>query len=271
VARPILFVTDYGLEDGFVGVCHAVMARVAPDVRVIDLTHGVPPQDVLAGALALQEAVPHGPTDAVYLGVVDPGVGTDRRGVALAAGEAFLVGPDNGLLLLAARELGGVERAVSLDPDRVAVGPVSATFHGRDVFAPAAAMLAAGADLGALGDDIDSSWLAVVEPEEPLVAPGRLGTTVLGIDRFGNLRLAVRPEHLGAAGLGDDLVLESGSDPVAVRRVATFADLGEDELGLLEDSGGWLAVVRNGGSAATALGLGRYSPVIVAAAADTVG
>ena len=271
MAPPILFLTDYGLDDGFVGTCHAVMARVAPDARVIDLTHGVPPQDVLAGALALQEAVPHAPPDAVYLGVVDPGVGTERRGVAVGAGEAFLVGPDNGLLVLAARALGGVDRVVSLDADRVAVGPLSATFHGRDVFAPAAAMLAAGADLGDLGSDIDPSGLAVVEPQEPLVAPGRLGTTVLGIDRFGNLRLAVRPDHLGAAGLGDDLVLESGGGPVPVRRVVTFADLGEEELGLLEDSGGWLAVVRNGGSAAKALGLGRYAPVIVAAAADAVG
>ena len=269
--RPILFLTDYGLDDGFVGTCHAAIARVAPDVRVIDLTHGVPPHDVLAGALALHEAAPHAPPDAVFLAVVDPGVGTERRGVALASGEAFLVGPDNGLLVLAARDLGGPSRAVTIDPGRVALGPVSATFHGRDVFAPAAARLALGADLRDLGHEIDPSGLAVVEPDEPQVAPGRLGTSVLGIDRFGNLRLTARPEHLDAAGLGDDLVLGWGGDPVALRRVGTFGDLGPDELGLVEDSGGWLAVVRNGSSAARTLGLGRHAPVVVAAATDGVG
>jgi S-adenosyl-L-methionine hydrolase (adenosine-forming) len=102
VTRPILFLTDYGLEDEYVGVCHAVMARLAPEARVIDLTHGIPPRDVLAGALALSVAVPYAPDDAVYLAVVDPGVGTDRRAVALQAGRALLVGPDNGILGLAA-------------------------------------------------------------------------------------------------------------------------------------------------------------------------
>ena len=271
MTRPILFLTDYGLQDEYVGVCHAVMARLAPDARVIDLTHGIPPHDVLAGALALAGAVPHAPEDAVYLAVVDPGVGTDRRAVALRAGGGFLVGPDNGVLGLAARALGETAGAVSLDPGKVATGPVSATFHGRDVFAPAAALLASGSSLDDLGAEIDPATLVSVEPEDPLVGPGRLGTSVLGVDRFGNLRLAARPEHLGAVGLGDDLLLLSGADPVTLRRVTTFADLGEEEVGLLEDSSGWLAVVRNGGSAARSLGLGPRSPVILAAAADAIG
>ncbi|HEX2031999.1 MAG TPA: SAM-dependent chlorinase/fluorinase, partial [Actinomycetota bacterium] len=203
MARPILFLTDYGLDDEFVGVCHAVMARLAPEARVIDLTHGIPPQDVMAGALALSEAVPHAPPDAVYLGVVDPGVGTERRAVAVAAGGALLVGPDNGLLLLAARALGGVERAVEIDAGRVVSGPVSATFHGRDVFAPAAARLAVSGDLRSLGGGVDPASLVSLEPDEPRVGPGRLTTTVLGIDRFGNVRLAARAADLGAAGLGE--------------------------------------------------------------------
>ena len=271
MTRPILFLTDYGLEDEYVGVCHAVMARLAPEARVVDLTHGIPPRDVLAGALALSGAVPYAPDDAVYLAVVDPGVGTDRRAVALQAGGALLVGPDNGILGLAARALGDVAKAVGVDPQRVATGPVSPTFHGRDVFAPAAALLATGSSLEDLGPTIDPTTLVGAEPEEPLVGPGRLGTSVLGVDRFGNLRLAARPEHLGAVGLGHDLVLLSGADPVPLRLVATFGDLGEDELGLLEDSGGWLAVVRNGESAARSLGLGPHSPVILAAAADAIG
>jgi S-adenosyl-L-methionine hydrolase (adenosine-forming) len=271
VVRPILFLTDYGLEDEYVGVCHAVLARMAPDAPVIDVTHGIPPRDVLAGALALAAAALHAPHEAVYLAVVDPGVGTDRRAVALQAGGALLVGPDNGVLGLAAGALGGVTHGVAIEAERVARGPVSATFHGRDVFAPAAALLASGASLGDLGPEIDPSTLVSVEPEEPLVGPGRLGTSVLGVDRFGNLRLAARPEHLGAVGLGDDLVLLSGADPVPLRRVRTFEDLGEEEIGLLEDSGGWLAVVRNGGSAARSLELGPHSPVILAAAADAIG
>lgn len=271
MARPILFLSDYGIEDEYVGLCHAVIARLAPDVRVIDVAHGIPPRDVLAGALALAGAVSYAPDDAVYLAVVDPGVGTDRRAVAMQAGDALLVGPDNGILGLAASALGEVSAAVSVDPERVATSPVSATFHGRDVFAPAAALLASGSALDDLGPEIDPATLIEVEPEEPRVGPGRLGTSVLGVDRFGNLRLAARPEHLGAVGLGDDLVLLSGADPVPLRRVATFGDLSEEELGLLEDSGGWLAVVRNGESAARSLGLGPGSPVILAAAADAIG
>ena len=271
MGRPILFLSDYGLDDEYVGVCHAVMVRLARDAPVIDLTHGIPPRDVLAGALALAEAVPHAPEDAVYLAVVDPGVGTERRGVALRAAGALLVGPDNGVLGLAAGALGGATEAVALDTTKVATGPVSATFHGRDVFAPAAARLAAGGSLSDLGDATDPAGLVQLAPEEPRVGPGRLGTSVLGVDRYGNLRLAARPEHLGAVGLGDDLVLLSGTDPVPLRRVKTFADLQGEQLGLLEDSGGWLAVVRNGGSAARALGLEASSPVILAAAADAIG
>jgi S-adenosyl-L-methionine hydrolase (adenosine-forming) len=267
VPRPILFLTDYGVTDEFVGVCHAVIVRLAPDVRVIDLTHGVPPGDVLAGALALEAAAPYASSDSVFLAVVDPGVGTERRAVAVEAGEAALVGPDNGLLDLAARRLGGAHRAVQIDPSLVASGPVSATFHGRDVFAPAAAILARGGALDDLGREVEATSLARIDIPEPIVRTGRLEATVIGIDRFGNARLAARPGDLDRAPLGATI----GPGGIPVRRVRTFADLGPGEVGILEDSAGWLALVRNGSSAARELGLSPYDRVILSVEEGGVG
>ena len=267
MARPILFLTDYGVTDEFVGVCHAVIGRLAPDVRVIDLTHGIPPGDVLAGALALEAAAPYAAPDSVFLAVVDPGVGTERRAVAVEAGEAALVGPDNGLLDLAARGLGGAHGAVQIDPSQVASGPVSATFHGRDLFAPAAAILARGGALDDLGGEVETTSLAGIDIPEPIARTGRLEATVIGIDRFGNVRLAARPGELDRAGLGAAI----GLGGIPVRRVRMFADLGPGEVGILEDSGGWLALVRNGSSAAQRLGLSQYDRVILSAEEGGVG
>jgi S-adenosylmethionine hydrolase len=263
VARPILFLTDYGLRDEFVGICHAAIARVAPEVWVIDLAHGISPGDVLGGAVTLASAVPHAPEDAVFLAVVDPGVGTERRPVALEAARATLIGPDNGVLAMAAEALGGVDRAVAIDPARVAPGPVSATFHGRDVFAPAAAMIASGGPLEELGSEVDPSSVTRVVLEEPIVRAGRLETIVLGVDRFGNVRLAARSGDLAKAGLGDRFGVTLRGTRRSVRGIRTFADLGPDELGILEDSGGWLALVRNGSSAAESLGCAPYDRVIL--------
>jgi S-adenosyl-L-methionine hydrolase (adenosine-forming) len=152
MSRPVVFMTDYGRTDEFVGVCHGVMASIVPDVHVIDLTHNVPRQDVMRGALILGRATKFMPDDAVYVAVVDPGVGSERRSIAVrAATGAFLVGPDNGVLSPAWAALGGAEAAASIEDSRVMLFPVSKTFHGRDVFAPAAAHLAAGATLDALG------------------------------------------------------------------------------------------------------------------------
>jgi S-adenosyl-L-methionine hydrolase (adenosine-forming) len=271
VARPILFLTDYGLRDEFVGVCHAVIARVAPEARVIDLTHGISPGDVVGGAMALGSAAPYAPEDAVFLAVVDPGVGTQRRAVALEAGRKTLVGPDNGVLSLTAEAVGGVGRAAEIDPARVAPGPVSSTFHGRDVFAPAAAMIAAGGRLEELGSEVDPSSVARLVIEEPIVGTGRLETIVLGVDRFGNARLAARSGDLTRAGLGDRFAVVRGGRRLPVRVIRTFADLGPDELGLLEDSGGWLALVRNGSSAARSLGCVPYDRVMLDRQEGAVG
>ena len=156
MTRPIVFCTDYGLQDEFVGVCHAVMARIAPDAHVIDLTHAIPRQDVGRGAMALSRAVAYLPDDAVVVAVVDPGVGSERRAVALSTSAGvLLVGPDNGLLSSTWEALGGVEEAREIAADGVVLTPVSETFHGRDVFAPAAAHLAAGMALERSGPSID--------------------------------------------------------------------------------------------------------------------
>ena len=257
MTRPILFLSDFGLDDEYVGLCHAVIARVAPEVRVIDLHHGIPPQDVVTGALTLAQAVAYGPKDAVFLAVVDPGVGTGRRGVAFQAGDALLVGPDNGVLMPAAAALGGVSTGVELEVGRVVPWSVSGTFHGRDVFAPAAARLAAGADLGEVGEGIDPSELTELGLWSRLeVEEERVSTTVIGVDRFGNVRLGARPEDLKAAGLeADELVLLARGAPMTVRRVRAYGELEPATVGLLVDSAGWLAVVRNGASAADQLGL----------------
>jgi S-adenosyl-L-methionine hydrolase (adenosine-forming) len=257
VTRPILFLSDYGLDDEFVGVCHAVIARIAPEVPIIDLAHGIPPQDVLAGGLTLAAATPHAPPDAVYLAVVDPHVGTERRPVALEAGSALLVGPDNGLLPPACDALGGPRDAVAIEAEKVARAPVSPTFHGRDVFAPAAAHLAMGTGLHDLGVPIDPSSLTRLSRLEPDVGPGRVAARVIGVDRFGNVRLAAREADLERAGLTGRLTVSAGGLAAPAHRVRTFAEVPDAAYGLLVDSAGWAAVVRNLGNAAHDLGARR--------------
>ena len=207
--RPIVFISDFGLDDEFVGICHGVIARIAPESRVIDLTHGVPGQDVVRAALLLAESLPYVPQDAVFLAVVDPGVGTDRRAVAVRTRQgAVLAGPDNGVLSQAWSRLGGAVEAVEITSPEVILPGGSHTFHGRDVFAPAAALLAGGMELGALGPSVEIESLARVEALEPEVHPGRLHAQVLGIDRFGNVQLTIRADHLEQAELADATVVQ---------------------------------------------------------------
>ncbi len=176
MTRPIVFLTDYGLADEFVGVCRGVMLRIAPHSRILDLAHAIPRQDVLRGALTLGRATDYMPDDAVYVGVVDPGVGTERRSIAvLAESGAVLVGPDNGLLSLAWESLGGAEAAVEITAEHVMLLPVSRTFHGRDVFAPAGAHLATGMRLEELGPAISVDELRILELPGPMVAAGAIG------------------------------------------------------------------------------------------------
>jgi S-adenosylmethionine hydrolase len=266
-SRPIVFLSDYGLEDEFVGTCHGVIARIAPHIRVIDLSHAVPPQDIRRGALMLAQAIPYMPEDAVFLAVVDPAVGTNRRAVAVEAGSGrLLVGPDNGILSLAVADLQGVSRAVEITAEDVLLTPTSATFHGRDVFAPAAAHLAIGRPLEALGPEVGPDTLVYLPQPGVVVRPGELRAEIIGTDRFGNLQLSARPEHLEAAGLGGQPELAvhwPGGPPTPILMVRTFGEVPEGDLALFADSSGWLAVAINGGSAAEALAAAPGDSVIV--------
>jgi len=258
VTRPIVFCTDYGLDDEFVGVCHGVIARIAPGARVIDLAHGIPPQDVLRGAMVLAGAAPFMPEDAVYLGVVDPDVGGPRGAIGVrAASGALLVGPDNGLLSLAWEALGGAEAAVEIAASDVLLEPVSATFHGRDVFAPAAGHLANGRALGDLGPEVAVGDLERVVVPAPVVSDGEVAAVVLAVDRFGNLQTNARPDDLAEAGLGSlgSLRVTHAEGHGVVRPATTFADGLPGEVLLIEDSSGYLSLVANRADASITLGL----------------
>lgn len=254
----ITFLSDYGLADDFVGICHGVIAMACPRARVIDLTHGIARHDVRSGAIVLAEAIPYVPV-GVHLAVVDPGVGAQRRAVALrTADRRRLVGPDNGLLMAAAQAAGGVVEAVDIARSPFRRKPVSATFHGRDIFAPIGAALAGGATLAQAGDPLDPSELVVLSLPEPQIRDGALVAHVRYIDRFGNLQLNVGHEQIGETGLrlGGAATIEPGRGSAhAVHYVRTFADAASGELLLYEDAQRRLAIAVNHGDAAQLLGL----------------
>jgi S-adenosylmethionine hydrolase len=268
VAGPtITFLSDYGSTDEFAGVVRSVLRRLAPAAALVDLCHDLPAHDVRAGALMLARAAPF-LAPGVVLGVVDPGVGGRRRGLALEVeGERglHLVGPDNGLLVPAAAALGGVRLAVELArPDSGptgAFGSAGPTFDGRDLFAPAVAGLCRGEPLPGLGQPVDSSTLV----PGPALAARREGeavvTEVAGADRFGNLELGANAADV--AHLGERLVVEVGPAraPRVVRRVHAFSDLEEGELGALVDSSGLLSLVKDRQPASLELGAQPGDPV----------
>ena len=253
--RTVCFLSDFGLADDFVGTCKGVMAGVLPGVAVIDLTHEVPGFGVEAGAEILQHATRYMPADAVYLAVVDPGVGTRRRALALRAeGGALLVGPDNGLLVPAAEALGGVSEAVVLTDGRYHVHPVSNTFHGRDVFAPAAAYLASGMEPSELGEAVDpSSLVRLAVPGAEMEDDGFVAR-IISIDRYGNARLSVAQEESGLE-YGTAMKVDAGDGEMSVRYLETFGSAKAGELMVVPDSHWRLSLAVNKGNAAQALGL----------------
>lgn len=256
--RPITFLSDYGYEDEFVGVCHAVIAQVAPGARVIDLTHGVGRQNVMQGAVALANALPFCPP-GVHLAVVDPGVGSPRRAVAIAAGEEgrFLVGPDNGLLSRAADRLGGASVAVDLSRSPYRLEPLSATFHGRDLFAPVAAHLAMGARLEEAGDGIDPSSLATLDLPVPEIGSKGATAHAIHVDGYGNVTLDLDASMLAEGPLqpGDRLDVRAPDGRFEALWAKTFSEVEPGDLLLYEDSSGALALAANGGNAAGLLDL----------------
>jgi S-adenosylmethionine hydrolase len=255
----ISFLSDYGLADDFVGVCHGVIATICPPARVVDLTHGIPRHDVRAGALILDEALAFLPV-GVHLAVVDPDVGAERRAVAIRlADDRLLVGPDNGLLTLAAERSGGIIEAVDIARSPFRLEPVSATFHGRDIFAPVSAHLAAGAPLPTAGDPIDPAELIRLEFQSPRHEDEAVVAHVRYVDRFGNLQLDAGHDDLTDSGLRlgrpTELELQDGFRH-RVHYARTFADADAGELLLYEDAQRRLAVAVSHGDAATRLGLG---------------
>jgi len=265
--ETISFLSDYGTTDEFVGVVHSVIRSIAPHAAVIDITHEVPSYDVRAGGLTLARSAQY-LSPGVVVAVVDPGVGTERRAIAVEVGEgaSVLVGPDNGLLAPAVALCGGANRAVELTNPEFQLPAPGPTFAGRDVFAPAAAHLCNGVELDELGEPINVATLlpgilpVTYEEDDALVAE------VLWVDKYGNAQLNVDPDEI--ASFGDRLRLSFGDDARTARRVASFGDVGPGEVGLVIDSYGLLAVVVDRHSAAGELGLHPSTEVRIARIGD---
>jgi S-adenosylmethionine hydrolase len=232
-----------------------VIKQIAPDADVIDITHGIPPQHVLQGALVLANTLPYMPV-GVHMAVVDPGVGGPRKALAVRGGDGrFYVGPDNGLLLVAADRLGGIEEAVELTNHDFMLEPVSRTFHGRDIFAPAAAHLAVGVGLAELGNGVDPDELERLEVPEPQIGTSRIRATVLYIDRYGNVQLNLTSDHLESAGIvpGTQIEIQAGWERVYAVAARTFADVRSGDIVLYEDAYRNVALAINHGNAAQML------------------
>ncbi len=274
MAGPLIsFLSDFGAESS-PAVCRGVMWSIAPDARILDLTHSVRKFAVRDGAFLLSRMVGYLPV-GVHVAVVDPGVGTARRPIALRASRGdMLVGPDNGLLRPAARELGGIEAAHEIAATELFLPRVSSTFHGRDIFSPVAAHLANGLPLHRVGPSIDPGALVDLTLPEPRVTGRKLDTAVLIIDSFGNARLAGQPEDLASVVEGElepgrAFRLTGGSMPSQGLVVAWHAAFGEVRPGeplLYEDADyGGLGIAVNQDSAAARYGLEIDTPVSIEA------
>jgi S-adenosylmethionine hydrolase len=254
--RYLSFLTDYGLEDGFVAACHGVSARIAPHADIIDVTHLIPPGDVRRGAAVLAQTVPYLPP-AVHVAVVDPGVGTARRGIAVAAGDSVFVGPDNGLLSWAVTAAGGAARAFSLTNRELWLSRVSPTFHGRDIFMPVAAHLATDAELAAAGAEIEVGDLVTLPAPERMVRDFTAAGEVLTVDRFGNVQLSITGADAAQIGVkpGGTVLVRLGHRQLTLPYRDTFGAVATGELVTYADSVGLFCLAVNGGNAAQRLGL----------------
>lgn len=258
VPRPITFLSDYGYDDEFAGLCKAVIARIAPDATVIDLTHGIRRHAVAEGAAVLAKALPY-TAPGVHLAIVDPGVGSERRGVAVRVKDEsrILVGPDNGLLAPAVERLGGALAAADISLSEFRLEPVSATFHGRDLFAPVVARLAAGETLEDAGEAIDPRSLAASRATEPRIERGSVVAHVVYVDRYGNAALDLDHARLPDTGLrlGHRVWVASGGITLDAVYSLTFSDVAAGQLILYEDPYRSIALAVNRGSAAEVLDL----------------
>lgn len=267
--NTVSFLSDYGNVDEFVGVVHSVIRQLAPEVRVIDVTHEVAPHDVKAGGLTLARASQY-LAPGVVLAVVDPGVGTSRRGVIIEAadGEALFVGPDNGLLAGAVAMVGGATRAFEITNETYQLGAPGPTFAGRDVFAPAAAHLCAGVPIEEFGPEIspDSLMSALIPITRIDEDDGALVAEVLWTDRFGNLQLNVGPDEIAEHGSRIELRFH-GQVRTGVRHDA-YAQVEPGQVGLLVDSYGLMSIAINAASASEDLYLATGDEVRIVSLAD---
>ena len=260
--RTVSFLSDFGLSDEFVGVVKSVIWSIAPEVRVVDVSHEIPHHDVRAGGLCLARASQY-LNPGVVLAVVDPGVGGSRRPVAVEVGkgESVLLGPDNGLLAPAVGLLGGARRAVELTNEKYRLTTPGSTFDGRDVFAPAAAHLAAGVPLADLGPWISPESLRPGIVPVPRLSSESIAAEVLWVDRFGNVQLNVSPADLEP--LGGKVLLRFAGGTRPARRVTSYSEIKTAEVGLLEDSYGLIAIALYKRSAALELGLAAEVAVAI--------
>jgi S-adenosylmethionine hydrolase len=265
----VSLLTDYGTVDEFVGVLKCVLRDLAPQARVIDLTHGIDPFDVRGGSLALARVIQYVPR-GVIIAVVDPGVGTSRRAIAVevAGGEGILLGPDNGLLGPAVAMAGGAERAVELNKPEFQLEGPGATFAGRDVFAPVAAHLCNGVPLEVVGQLVDAESL--LPGIVPLSRPegDEIVTEVLWVDRYGNAQLNVSSDDVET--MGDRVRLRFGDTVRTGVRAASFGAVGSGQVGIVTDSYGLLSVALDRSSAAMELGL-RAGDLVYLREADDSG
>ena len=261
MSRIITLTTDFGYRDPFVGIMKGVVSAINPAAAVIDLTHGVAPQDVTGGALALAAAVDFFPEGAIHVAVVDPGVGGERRPILLETDRAFYVGPDNGLLSLAAGRQ-RLRRIIHLSNAEYHLRPTSTTFHGRDVFAPVAAHVSAGVPPQKLGETLEGfECLRVPDPE--IRDGGGLAGQVIYVDGFGNLTTNIRREHLDR--LGTESVSVRIGDNVIRGFSANYASAGAGNYLAVVNSWGFLEISRCNGNAGAGLGAGVGAPVLVEA------
>jgi S-adenosyl-L-methionine hydrolase (adenosine-forming) len=253
----ITFLSDFGLGDDFVGTCHGVIKRIAPDADVIDITHGIEPQSVLQGALVLSNTLPYMP-EGVHLAVVDPDVGTPRRALVVRTGDGrVLVGPDNGLLIPAAERLGGVEEAFEITNREYALSPISATFHGRDIFSPACAHLTKGLDPSELGAAVEVGSLVRLQIPEAEIGERRVRATCLYVDRFGNVELNVHADQVEPLGIvpGRRVEVELAVDRFYALAARAFAEARPGDIILYEDAYRNIALAISRGNAAQTFGI----------------
>ena len=264
----VSFLSDFGLHDEFVGVVHSVIRSLAPAVRVIDVTHAIAPFDVRAGGLALARSTQY-LAPGVVVAVVDPGVGTTRRAIAVEVGDgaSVLVGPDNGVLAPAVAMCGGATDAVVLDREEFHLPAPGATFDARDLFAPVAAHLCLGVPLHDLGSPIDAATLMPGTLPVPRDEPdGTVTAEVLWVDRFGNCQLNVEPDLIRS--WDDRAVYEPAGGPRTMPLVESFAALPAGGIGLVLDSYGMVAVAGNRSSASDELGLAAGDELTLRPAGD---